>query len=168
MDINLIKYCIPGKQIRGTEKIKTTNETLSFYSLFSPPKYHSDMNSDCQNPVCVLGPCIAPGAEAAATADAVAVAGDVQSKIMRKRREDQRAERQVGPLRRGRLGPDYIARQVSRGHGGPAARGRTLTGRDGGGAARLRDYILSRVAGLEVASSENVRSHLTLCTARKP
>ena len=112
------------------------------------------MNSDYQNPVCVLGPCSAPGAEAAATADAVAVAGDVQRKIMRKRREDQRAERQVGPLRRGRLGPDYIAGQVSRGHGGPAARGRTLTGRDCGGAARLQDYILSRVAAYKWAAQK--------------
>ena len=110
------------------------------------------MNSDCQNPVCVLGPCSAPGAEAAATAGAVAVAGDIQSKILRKRREDQRAERRVGPLRPGRLGSNYYARQVSRGRGGAAARGRALTGRDGGGAAQLRDYILSRVAGLEVVS----------------
>ena len=103
------------------------------------------MNSDYQNPVCVLGLCIAPGAEAAATAGAVAVAGDGQSKILRKRREDQRAERQVGPLRRGRLGPDYLARQVSRGHGGPAAGGRALTGRDGGGAARqARVYFIAR------------------------
>ena len=86
------------------------------------------MNSDYQDPVYVLGLCIAPGAEAAATADAVAVARDFKKKILRKRREDQRAERQVGPLRQGRLGPNYHARQISRGRGGAAVRGRALTG----------------------------------------
>ena len=103
------------------------------------------MNSDYQNPVYDLGRSTAPGAEAAATADAVAVAGDVQSKILRKRREDQRAERQVGPLRRARLGSNYYARQVSRGHSGAAARGHALTARDGGGAARqARVYFIAR------------------------
>ena len=87
---------------------------FDFHSGFRTSKYHCDMNSDFQDPVCNLGRRTAPGAEASATAGAVAVAG---------------------PL---------------------------------GGAARLRDYILSRVAGLEVASLENVRGHLTLCTARKP
>ena len=126
-------------------KIKAVNETLHFPSPFPPFKYHSDMNSDYQDPVYTLGPCVTPGAEAAATADAVAVAGDVQSKILRKRREDQGAEGQVGPLRPGRLGSNYYARQVSRGHSGAAARGHALTARDGGGAARqARLYFIAR------------------------
>ena len=107
--------------------------------------YQGDMNSDCQNPVYVLGLCVAPGAEAAATASAVAVAGGFKKNILRKRREDQGAEGQVGPLQQVRLGSNHHARQVSRGGGGAAARGRALTGRDGGGAARqARVYFIAR------------------------
>jgi hypothetical protein len=128
-----------------------------FSSRFLLVMYQGDMNSDCQNPVYVLGLCVAPGAEAAATASAVAVAGGVKKNILRKRREDQGAEGQVGPLQQVRLGSNHHARQVSRGGGGAAARGRALTGRDGGGAARqARVYFIARGRLRKCAKSLNI------------